>query len=182
MAITREELSPTKWVFQDGATKLLELDSSSGVWVNSLTIGRGNDNVLTASLAELNALDGIASTVTVALTASTAANEMVITITAKDVAAATVAAVHQLEFWMSEATTGIGLTADAYSGDLVASTGAIHSAHTAKKHWSVVTAATGIFVGVLTDSAKPADQYVAIKKPLGAGIVVSAASGVNWGA
>jgi hypothetical protein len=182
MAITLEQLSPTNWVFQDGATRLLELDTTNGVKVNSLTVGSGNTAALTSSPAELNALDGIASTVTVALTASTAANEMVITITAKDAAATTVAAVHQLEFWMSEAATGIGLTADAYSGDLVVGTGALHSAHTAKKHWSVVTAATGIFVGVLTDSAKPADQYVAIKRPLGAGIVVSAASGVNWGA
>jgi hypothetical protein len=46
----------------------------------------------------------------------------------------------------------------------------------------VATAATGIFVATLTASAKPADQYVAIKKPIGAALVVSVASGVLWGA
>jgi len=125
--------------------------------------------------------DALNNTVTVALAAG-AANTMGITITVKDGNGATVAGVHQLEFWMSEATTGIGLTADAYSGDLTASVGAILSAHTAKKHWSVVTAATGIFTAALVDTAKPADQYVAVRRPTGGKVFVSAASGANWGA
>jgi hypothetical protein len=119
--------------------------------------------------------------VTIALAAG-AANTMGITITVRDLAGAVVPAVHNLEIWMSEAATGIGLTADTYSGDLTATTGAILSAHTAKKHWSVVTAATGIFAASLVDTAKPADQYVVARRPAGAGVVVSAASGTSWGA
>lgn len=121
------------------------------------------------------------STVTIALAAG-ASNTMTITATVKDVFGATVAAVHNLEIWMSEAATGIGLTADAYSGDLTATAGAILSAHTAKKHWSVVTAATGVFTASLVDTAKPADQYVTVRKPGGGSVVVSAASGTSWGA
>jgi hypothetical protein len=134
----------------------------------------------TASATELNVLDGIGVTVTVGLAASLTTDGMDITITVKDAAGSTVAAVHQLEFWISEATTGIGLTADSYSGDLTATVGSILSAHTAKKHWSVATAATGIFKATLVASANPADQYVAVKNPVGAGLVVSAASGTNW--
>ncbi len=181
MAITLETLSPTTWIFQDGATKILTLDTTNGVRVNSLAVGSGPDTALASVPKELNVLHGIGTTATIVLAAGASA-AMDITITVKDGTGATVAAVHQLEVWMSEAATGIGLTGDAYSGDLVASVGAIHSAHTAKKHWSVVTAATGIFTAALTDTAAPADQYVAMKAPLGAGVIVSTASATSWGA
>jgi len=39
----------------------------------------------------------------------------------------------------------------------------------------ILTDATGIFVGSLTDTAKTAD-YIAVMKPTGAGIVVSSAA------
>lgn len=125
-------------------------------------------------------VSGMGSTVAIGIAASATTDGMDITITVRDAAGETVAAVHQLEIWMSEAATGIGLTGDTYSGDLTATAGAILSAHTAKKHWSVVTAATGIFSATLVDSANPADQYVVAKRPLGAGVVVSAVSGTNW--
>lgn len=182
MAIQIEQLSSTRLWVHDGVTNIAEFDSSAGVKVSALTIGAGNGTTLTATSKELNTLDGIATTASVSLAAATAANGMEVTITALDAAGVAVAAVHQLEVWMSEAETGIGLTADTYSGDLVASTGAILSAHTSKKHWSVVTAETGIFVATLTDEAKPADQYVALKKPVGAGLIVSTASATHWGA
>lgn len=121
-----------------------------------------------------------ASTVTIALAASSTTDGMNITITCKDADGNTVTGVHQLEFWMSENSGGAGLTGDTYSGDLTATTGAILSAHTAKKHWSVATASTGIFAATLVASANPTDQYVAVKSPLGAAVVVSAASGTNW--
>lgn len=128
----------------------------------------------------LTTIGAMGSTVTIGIAASATTDGMDITITVKDVTGATVAAAHQLEFWMSESSVGAGLTGDAYSGDLTATTGAILSAHTAKKHWSVATAATGIFAATLVDSANPADQYVACKAPLGAEIIVSEVSGTNW--
>lgn len=118
--------------------------------------------------------------VTIALAASATTDGMDITITVVNGDGDTVAAVHELEFWMSEAATGIGLTGDTYSGDLTATTGAILSALTAKKHWKVVTAATGIFAATLVASANPTDQYVAVKRPMSGTLVVSAASGTNW--
>lgn len=135
-------------------------------------------SVVITPISELDKVNG--ATVTIGLAASATTDGMDITITVKDAAGQTVAAVHQLEIWMSENSGGAGLTGDAYSGDLTATTGAILSAHTAKKHWSVATAASGIFAATLVDSANPADQYVAAKEPRGAKVVVSAVSGTNW--
>ena len=118
-------------------------------------------------------------TFTVALAASVTTDGMAITITAKNGDGATVAAPVGFEWWISEATTGIGLTADSYSGTVTAGTGAILTALTAKKHFLAATAATGIFVATAVDSANPVDQYVVVKQPNGK-LVVSAASGTNW--
>lgn len=133
------------------------------------------------SFAELRTLlNGVGVTVTIAIAASSTTDGMDITVTVKDMDGAIVAAVHELDLWMSEAATGIGLTGDTYSGDLTASVGAVLTALTSKKHWRVATAATGIFTATLVDSANPTDQYVVAKKPLGAGVIVSDVSGTNW--
>jgi len=118
--------------------------------------------------------------VSIALAASSTTDGMDITVTVQDAQGATIADVFTLDLWMSEASTGIGLTADTYSGTLTAGTGAILDTHTAKKHFVVQTAATGVFVGTLVDSANPADQYVAVRHPLTGRNVVSAVSGTNW--
>lgn len=136
---------------------------------------------LTATKAELNLLDGAASTVTIAIAASETTDGMDITVTAKDAAGATLTGVHEFTMIASDAATGIGLTADAFSGDLTATTGTILGALTAKKAWRIQTAATGIFAATLVDSANPADIYIAVKRPAPIpGMVVSAISGTNW--
>lgn len=114
------------------------------------------------------------------LAASSTTDGMDITITVQDDGGNTIAAVHAFELFMSESSSGIGLTGDTYSGTLTAGTGAILTTLTAKKHFSVVTAATGIFVGTLVDSANPTDQYVVVKSPVDGTLTVSAASGTSW--
>ena len=118
--------------------------------------------------------------VSIALAASATTDGMDITITVEDGLGNTIAAVHQLEVYMSEAATGAGLTADTYSGDLTATTGSIQETVTSKKHWRVQTAATGIFAATLVDSGNPADQYVVVKDPNSSGVFVSEVSGTNW--
>lgn len=136
---------------------------------------------ITSTVAELNAVDGIPVTWTVALAASATTDGMEVTITAKDAAGATVAAAIPFEFWFTDAATGIGLTADSFSGALTApSVGAIHTALTAKKHVLGITAASGIATLLIVDSANPTDVYAAVRKPLGNGVVVSVVSGTNW--
>lgn len=118
--------------------------------------------------------------VTIALAASATTDGMDITITCVDGDGTAIAAAHTLEVWISEDSAGIGLTADSYSGTVTAGTGAILTAFTAKKHFSVVTAATGIAVMTAVASANPADQYVCVKHPVTGVPIVSAASGTNW--
>jgi hypothetical protein len=113
--------------------------------------------------------------------AAGAANVMTVTVTVQDEDGNTVAGVHQLDIWASELSTGLGLTADVYTGDLVATAGYILASPTAKKRWTVLTAATGIFTGSLTDTAKPQDQYIVVRNPVGSGITVSTISAAKFG-
>ena len=124
-------------------------------------------------------MGGVAS-FSIAIAASATTDGMDITVTALDLDGNTVAAVTEFLMHMSEAASGAGLTADSYSGDLTASVGAILGALTAKKSWVCQTAATGIFTATLVDSGNPADQYVAVKNPVGPGLTISAVSGTNW--
>lgn len=126
------------------------------------------------------AAHGEASKVAVTLAAG-ANNVMAVTIKAQDEDGNTVTGVHQLDVWASELSTGLALTGDTYSGDLVATAGYILASPTAKKRWTVLTAATGIFTGNLTDTAEPQDQYIVVKNPVGAGITVSAISAGKFG-
>jgi hypothetical protein len=120
--------------------------------------------------------------VTITNAASATTDGMESTFTVKNANGDTVEAVTCLEVWISEATTGIGLTADSYSGSssAVSTYGAIHTALTAKKHFMVVTNASGVFRLLSIASANPTDQYVCCKNPLGGGVTVSAASGTSW--
>ena len=129
---------------------------------------------LTADATELSILDGIGVTVTITAAAG-ASNVSTIVVTVKDANGATVAAVHQLELFFSADSGGAtGNTGTAYSGTLVAGTGVLLETITAKKHFSILTAATGIFSGSLTDSAKTAD-YACVPRPIDRKVIASAA-------
>jgi len=118
---------------------------------------------------------------TIALAAG-ATNSIDATITMVDMAGTTVTGVHEVEVFITESNTGaLGLTADSASGALTASTGVVLTALTAKKHITAVTDVNGVLVLNLVDSAKPADQYFAVKRPFGS-LILSAASGADWGA
>lgn len=131
-------------------------------------------------LSKQAAARGAAAKVSIGLAAG-ANNVMAVTITVQDEDGNTVAGVHQLDVWASELSTGLALTGDTYSGNLVASAGYILAEPTSKKRWTVLTAATGIFTGNLTDTAEPQDQYIVVKNPIGAGITVSAISAGKFG-
>lgn len=135
---------------------------------------------LTATVDELNLTDAMPANVTIALAAG-AANTMTITMTVKDAAGATLAGVYLLDWWISEAATGIGLTADSYSGTVAPTTGTDLQIVVAKKQFRSLTATTGILVVAAVDTAKPADQYVVVRHPVTGKLIVSAVSGTNWG-
>lgn len=136
---------------------------------------------VTSTPAELNLLDNAIGSVTFAVAAG-AANVCVITGTIKDAGGATIAGVRALDVYISEASTGIGITADAYSTGAAITTGTIIVADVANKVWKLLTHTDGTFAISITDSAKPADQRLVAVNPISQALHVSAASAALWGA
>lgn len=144
------------------------------------TFGSRSTRRLYGILGRREAAAGAGAQVAIALAAG-AANVMGVTVTVQDEDGATVAGVHVLDLWASDAATGAALTASAFSGDLVAATGAVLSSPTAKKNWKIQTAANGIFTGNLTDTAKPQAIYVAAANPQSGRAHVSVISAGKFG-
>jgi hypothetical protein len=126
------------------------------------------------------AVGNAAQKVTIALAAG-AANVMGVTIQVVNEDGTAVAGVQKLNLWASDLATALGLTASAFSGNLVATAGVILNEPTAKKQWNVLTNANGLFTGNLTDAAKPQALYIASENPARAGITVSAISAGKFG-
>lgn len=151
----------------------------SAVWnlSGSITDATG---VTSSTVAELNLVDNAVASVSWAVAAG-AANVCVLTGTIKDAAGATIAASRPILLYISEASTGIGITADAYSTGASITTGTQLIALTANKAWLINTHTNGTFAISITDTNKPADQYaVAINWTTGQ-LSVSAASAALWG-
>lgn len=133
----------------------------------------------TATPAELNMLDNQVASVSWAVAAG-ASNVCVMTGTIKDAAGATIAAVRNMLVYISEAATGIGVSADSYSTG-AAITDGTGSEFVAEKVFLVQTGVDGVFAISITDSNKPADQYGVAILPNGS-MSISAASAALWGA
>lgn len=145
------------------------------------TSGGASSPPTTSTSAELNLLDNVVASVSFAVAAG-ATNVCIITGTIKDAAGATIAASRPLDLYISEAATGIGITADTYSTGASITTGTQLIAFTANKAWRINTHTDGTFAVSITDSAKPADQrLVAIVTTTGQ-LSISAASAALWGA
>lgn len=176
--------------FADGTT---DVNIASHDTSNGLKLG---GTLVTATAAELNALDGITATVgELNLTdnmpanitfaaASAAANVCEVTITVKDAAAATIASVFNLDVWLSDAATGAGLTGTTASGTVQAkaASGADIGTYTSKKALRVQTLATGIYILEITDTAKTGFYPCATLPSTGATIVGTQLVAGNYGA
>lgn len=136
---------------------------------------------VTSTAEELSVLDAAPVAFTIDLAASATVDGIDGTIQAVDAAGDPVAGVFLFEFHVSEAATGIGLTADTISGDLTWGTGTEWDQVTDKKRYRVLTAADGSAVFTIVDSAQPADQYFVVVNPFNAGkLIPSAASAALW--
>lgn len=172
----------------DKPTKLpngLDLSGHDGSSIGLKLAG----TLVTATASELNALDGVTSTpaelnlvddmvasITVAYAASATTDGIEATLTVKDAAGTTIDAIHNLEVWISDDADGSGLTATAASGALTAVTGTILSALTAKKHVSANTDANGVLTLLLVDSANTAGERFCVRNPSNGKITVGAAT------
>lgn len=143
----------------------------------------GGNCTITGNLAASG--KAVPATYLITLTASATSNAMNISIKPVAVNGTTpLTGINVFDIYMSGVNSGMGITSTAYSGDLTLVTGggAILGTLVAKKSWRVATNATGEFVGILTDTAKPATEYVCVIHPLNGQPVVSGASGTKWGA
>lgn len=127
-------------------------------------------------------LKGVPADVEIALAASATTDGMEITVRFKDAKGNYLTGRRAFEWWISEAASGLGLTADSYSGavGVVSTYGADNTAITAKKHFSSITNAGGVYKALAVASANPTDQYIAVKMPHSGEVKVSGASGSNW--
>lgn len=115
--------------------------------------------------------------------AAGAANISEITCSVQDGKGVTIAAVFNLDLWLSDASTGAGLTATSASGTVTAksASGAVLGTLTAKKALRVQTLATGVFVLEITDTAKTA-FFVCAELPMtGAAHVAAALATGDYG-
>ena len=148
-----------------------------------------NGTAITSTAAELNALDGVTSTVaelnmlddsansvSISYAASATTDGIEATYTVLDAAGVAIDAIHTLECYVSDDANGAGLTATAASGALTAAAGTILSAHTAKKHVSANTNASGVLTLLLVDSANTAGERFCVKNPSNGKVIVGDAT------
>jgi hypothetical protein len=114
--------------------------------------------------------------------AAAGSNVCEVTITVKDGAGAAIARVFNLDVWLSDATSGAGLTGTTASGTVTAKTssGIVLHTDTAKKALRVQTLATGVFILEITDSAKTA-FYVCAQGPDGETYISTVLATANYG-
>lgn len=133
----------------------------------------------TATAAELNLVDNAFATCTFTAAAG-AANVMTVTIQCKDAANANIAFRQRLEAYITEDANGVGLTDDTISGDATWGANEEVQEIVSKKRFIVLTTAAGVATLSIEDSAKPADQRVAVVHPLTGKLIVSSALNA-WG-
>lgn len=131
---------------------------------------------VTASVGELNLNDDIVSDINIAYAASVTTDGIEATFTVNDAAGSAIDAIHNLEVWISDDADGSGLTANSASGALTASAGTILTAYTAKKHISANTNASGVLTLLLVDSANTAGERFCVRNPHNGKIIVGAAT------
>jgi hypothetical protein len=102
------------------------------------------------------------------------ANVSEVTITVVDGGGDPLSGVHVLDVYLSDAATGVGLTATTASGTVTAKTasGTVLGALTTKKALRVSTTAAGVFVLEITDTAKTG-FYVCAVLPISGRVIVS---------
>lgn len=87
--------------------------------------------------------------------AAGASNVCLVTIQLKDAGGTNLATSRNIDVWLSDAATGIGLTATTASGAVAAgASGTDMFTYTSKKHLKVQTTAAGVYILSITDTAK----------------------------
>lgn len=158
-------------------------DSTSGL-LQARVKSRGTayDAFTTSTKAELNLLDDLCASVTLTPAAG-AANVCEVTLQAKDAAGVAMTRAVMLLVWLSDAATGVGLTATTASGAVTAkaSSGTDFGALTTKKALVAQTKTDGTFILSITDTGKTGFYVCARPWHGGAPFVSSQLTSGNYG-
>lgn len=124
----------------------------------------------------------VAADVTMAVAAG-GANVSEVTITVKALTGTAIAAVHQLDIWLSDDADGEGHTSTTASGTVQAkaSSGLLVATQVAKKALTVQTKKTGIFILEITDTAKTAFKVCARVPGTGKTVVGATLATASYG-
>lgn len=117
-------------------------------------------------------------TVTYSFAAGTS-NAVLVTITVRDPEDRAVSAPVNFDLWLSDSSTGAGLTATTASGAVTAALGTIIGTYEAKKAFRVQASITGQFILSITDTAKTGFRIVS--QIANARVVSNALTSGNYG-
>lgn len=151
-------------IYWDNSAKLATSVSAGNTLIGNATAAAanptsaGNVRLIGAGVNDV----GTPLTVEMAAAAG-AANVTEVTVTVKDAAGNTVADVHNLDLWLSDAASGEELTGTTASGAVAAkaASGTDLVAYVAKKALRIQTLATGVYILSITDTAKTAFKVAA---------------------
>lgn len=137
-----------------------------------------------AELAEDQEEDSLPLPASLSFTpAAGSTNVCEVTIQVLDLDGEALAGVFQFDVWLSDATSGAGLTGTTASGTVTnkTSSGIVQDTYTAKKALRVQTLATGVFILQITDSAKTAFKVCGQVPGTGRTVVSDALITGNYG-
>ena len=163
----------------------ITVESGGAIYLGAvqLTMGGSDISGLTSTVAELNLLDDLPASFSLTPAAGTA-NISEVTIQAKDAAGVNMTRAVIFLCYLSDASTGIGLTGTTASGAVTAkaASGTDFGAITAKKALIAQTKADGTFILSITDANKTSFYVCAVPLRGGAPSVSSALIAGNYGA
>lgn len=175
------------WTYDPGADAIATVEGAGYFDGAATHLGAGDHILVAGSLyvvtditAGVVTIGQAALVIDIALATSVTVDGIDITITVQDGEGNAIAGVFALDVWISEAATGIGITAESYSGDVTVVTGSELVEHVAKKVFLATTDANGVLGMLAVDSSNEVDQYIAVRNPATGRVVVSAASGTTW--
>ena len=154
-------------------TELNKLDTTAaGLTAAELSILDG----VTSLAGELNILDNAPSNVTIAYATGVGTDNIRVTMTVVDSAAAAITDTFLLDVWISDSANGEVLTSTAATGALTLITGEQREEVTAKKHIRISTDENGVALLDLVDSNTTAGEYFCVKHPTTGASVIGPAT------
>jgi predicted RecA/RadA family phage recombinase len=151
-------------IYWDNSAKLATTVSAGNTLIGNATEVAANPTS-TGKVRLIGAgVNDVGTPLTVSMAAAAGGSNVTeVTVTVKDAAGNTVAAVHHLDLWLSDDVDGQGLTGTTASGAVAAkaASGTDIVAYVAKKALRVQTLKTGVYILSITDTAKTAFKVAA---------------------